>query len=252
MTVPYIQFVEGDTYLHRRHPLAKLVVLLVLIAGLLLFRSWIVPVVAAVLMLAAYAKADLGIARYLGVARRFLLFALLIVLAHLLLIRQSGSVPDRLVSGSVQAVRIFDLLVSASLFIAVTDPVDLTDALVRKIRPLERVGLNAGELSLTLMIVFSFLPLMGDEVERLATAQGTRCGFESSPVSRIRNSVPLLGALVVGVMRRAEELELSLAARRYDMTGARLEDGGMRITGADYIFGAIAVALFAAGVYAKL
>jgi biotin transport system permease protein len=252
MTVPGIQFVEGDTYLHRRHPMAKLVVFLMLIAGLLIFESRIVPVAAAALLFAVQLGAGLGMKKYLGVARRFLFFALLIILAQLLLLRQSGSVPERLMSGLVQAVRIFDLLVLASLFAAVTDPVDLTDALIRGMRPLERVGARTGGLSLMLMIVFSFLPLMGGEVERLAIAQGARSGFGGGPYSRIRNSVPLLGALVVGIMRRAEEVELSLAARRYDITGARHMDGGMRMTGADYIFSAIFMALFAVGVYAKL
>ena len=252
MTIPSIQFVEGDTYLHRRHPMAKLAVFLLLIVGLLISESWIVPVAAAALLFAVHLAAGLGTGRYLGVAKRFLFFALLIVLAHLLLLRQSGPVPERLVSGFVQAVRIFDLLVLAGLFTAMTDPVDLTDALILGMRPLERMGVRTGELSLTLMIVFSFLPLMGDEVERLAIAQGTRCGFGGGPCSRIRNSVPLLGALVVGIMRRAEELELSLAARRYNITGASRTNGGMRMAGADYLFCAIAVALFAVGIYAKL
>ncbi len=252
MTVTGIQFVEGDTYLHRRHPMAKLVVFLMMIAGLLMFESWIVPVAAAALLPAVQLGAGLGMERYFGIARRFLFFALLIVLAHLFLLRQSGPVPERLMSGLVQSVRIFDLLVLAGIFTAVTDPVDLTDALIRGMRPLERAGARTGELSLTLMIVFSFLPLMGGEVERLAIAQGTRCGFGGGPYSRIRNSVPLLGALVVGVMRRAEELELSLAARRYSITGALRTDGGMRMAGADYLFSAIAVVLFAVGVYAKL
>ena len=252
MAIPGIQFVEGDTYLHRRHPMAKLIVFLMLIAGLLLFRNRAVPVAAGVLLFASYLSAGLGAGRYLRIAGRFLFFALLIVFAHLILLRQSGSVPERLMSGLVQAVRIFDLLVLAGLFTAVTDPVDLTDALIRGLRPLEKAGARTGELSLMLMIVFSFLPLMGYEVERLAIAQGTRCGFGRGPVLRIRNSVPLLGALVVGIMRRSEELELSLAARRFDMTSARRMDGGLRMAGADYMFSAIAAALFAVGVYAKL
>lgn len=252
MTVPSIQFVEGDTYLHRRHPMAKLAAFLLLIVGLLISESWIVPVAAAALLFAVHLAAGLGTGRYLRVAKRFLFFALLIVMAHLLLLRQSGTVPERLVSGFVQAVRIFDLLVLAGLFTAMTDPIDLTDALIVGMRPLERMGVRTGELSLTLMIVFSFLPLMGDEVERLAIAQGTRCGFGGGPYSRIRNSVPLLGALVVGIMRRAEELELSLAARRYNITGTSRTNGRMRMAGADYLFCAIAVVLFAMGVYAKL
>ena len=54
MAVPGIQFVEGDTYLHRRHPMAKLIVFLMLIAGLLLFRNRAVPVATGVLLFAFY------------------------------------------------------------------------------------------------------------------------------------------------------------------------------------------------------
>jgi energy-coupling factor transport system permease protein len=252
MTITGFRFVEGESYLHRRHPLAKLLALLALIVALLLFESPAVPAVCALILLAAYMSSGLGMRRYLQVARRFILFAVLIVLAHLLLLRQSGPASELLLSGLERALEIFDLLVLVDLFAAVTDPVDLTDSILWGLRPLERVGAPVHELSLTLMIVFSFLPLMGHEVERLSLAQGTRCGFGGSLVSRVRGTVPLLGALFVGVMRRAEELELSLSARHYRLGGVNRSAGHARLAAADYIFCAAALALFTAGVYAKL
>ena len=252
MTITGFRFVEGKTYLHRRHPLAKLIASLALIAALLLFESPAVPVLFALFLIAAYVSSGIGIQRYLQVARRFIPFAVLIVLAHLLLLRQSGPVSGLLLSGLERALEIFDLLVVVDLFVAVTDPVDLTDSILWGMRPLGRIGVPVDELSLTLMIAFSFLPLMGAEVERLSMGQGTRCGFGGGLASRVRGTVPLLGALFVGVMRRAEELELSLAARHYKLGGARRTSGHAGLAAADYLFCAVAVALLAAGVYANL
>jgi energy-coupling factor transport system permease protein len=252
MTITGFRFVEGETYIHRRHPLAKLIASLALIAALLLLESPAVPAAFALILFAAYVSAGLGIRRYLLVVRRFILFAVLIVLAHLLLLRQSGPASELMLAGLVRALEVFDLLVIVDLFTAVTDPVDLTDSIVWSMRAFERVGAPIRELSLTLMIVFSFLPLMGNEVERLSLAQGTRCGFGGSLVSRVRGTVPLLGALFVGVMRRAEELELSLAARHYELSAENRAAGHAPFAAADYLLCAAAVALFAAGVYAKL
>lgn len=252
MAAARIQFAEGDTFLHRRHPLAKLVVLALFVTGLLVFESRAVPIAVCALLLAVHLDPRIGLGRFAHVARNYALFGFLIVLANLLLLRQAGTALERISAGLVQALRIFDMLVVMSLFVGVTDPIDLTDVAIRGMRPIDRTGARLGELSLMLMVVFSFLPLMGEEVERLAVAQGTRCGFGRGPVSRIRSAVPLLGALVVGVMRRAEELELSLAARRYSPVAAGGRASGRRITGADCLFGGSAMILFVAGIWAKL
>lgn len=251
MGVPVLRYIDGDGCLQRRHPLVKLAILVLFCAGLFLFEGWRAPAVLGVVLLAAHALVKGGPGRYLEVAKRFVFFLLVIVAAHIFLMRGIDSLSSRALSGLAQGLRVFDLLVAAGLFLAVTDPVDLSDSLVDFLRPVGGTGRRLEAASLMIMVVFSFLPLVAEEAERLRTAVGTRCGFGGSLVSRIRSAVALLAALVVGVMRRAEELEVSLTARRYTLD--RVSRGAGAGPGAwDVALLVIFILFFAAGLYAKL
>lgn len=252
MAVPVLRYIHGDGCLHRRHPLVKLAILILLYATLFLLKGWHVPAGIGLALLAAHACVEGGSGRYLGVARRFIIFFLFIIAAHLFLMREAGSLSSRVLSGLVQGVRVFDLLIATSLFLAVTDPVDLSDSLLDLIRPLDRTGRRLGGASLMLMVVFSFLPLVAEEAGRLTTAVATRCGFGGGLSMRARNGVALLAALVVGVMRRAEELEISLAARRYTIERACRRPSGTRPGAWDVVLLVLSLSIFAAGVYAQL
>ncbi len=249
MSVPVIRYMQGDGCLHRRHPLVKLAILVLLYAALFLYGGWRVPVGIGVALLAAHGCVKGGAGRYLEVARRFVLFLLFIVAAHLFLIRGGGPVPARILSGLVQGLRVFDLLAATSLFLAVTDPVDLSDSLIDLLGPLGGRGGRVEAFSLMLTIAFGFLPLVGEEAERLERAVGARCGFGGNLRLRARNAVALLAALVVGVMRRAEELEISLAARKFSLGRAR-HGAGVRPGAWDVALLVIALIVFAAGLYA--
>jgi energy-coupling factor transporter transmembrane protein EcfT len=249
MSVPVIRYLQGDGCLHRRHPLVKLAILVLLYAALFIFGGWHVPAALGIVLLSAHACVRGGAARYLEVARRFIPFLLFIVAAHIFLIRGAGPFSSRVSSGLVQGLRVFDLLVATSLFLAVTDPVDLSDSFIDLLRPLAGDGRRLEAVSLMLTIAFGFLPLVGEEAGRLGTAVGTRCGFGGNLRLRARNAVALLAALVVGVMRRAEELETSLAARKYSFGRVR------RLTGTgpgawDIALLVIALSIFAVGLYA--
>jgi len=249
MSVPVTRYLQGDGCLHRRHPLVKLAILVLLYAALFLFGRWHVPAALGIALLAAHACLKGGAVRYLEAAGRYIPFLLFIVAAHVFLIRGAAPVSSRVSSGLVQGLRVFDLLAATSLFLAVTDPIDLSDSFIDLLRPLGGRGRRIEAVSLMLMIVFGFLPLIGEEAERLGTAVGTRCGFGGSPRLRARNAVALLAALVVGIMRRSEELEISLRARRYSLERAR------RCAGAgpgawDVALLVIAIFIFAAGLYA--
>lgn len=251
MAVPVLRYVPGDGFLHRRHPLVKLAVLVLVYAALVLFEGWYVPVGLAVLLFAAHSCVPGGPARYRQTAERFIVFLILIVAAHLFLMRGEGSFPSRAIAGLVQSVRIFDLLAATGLFLAVTDPADLSGALIDLLHPLDRGGRRLGAASLMLMVVFSFLPLVAEEAERLRTAVGTRCGFGGGPLGRARNAVALVAALIVGILRRAEELETSLTARRYTLERA-CHPSGTGPGAWDIAILCISIIIFAAGLYAQL
>ena len=167
MAVPVPRHIKGDGPLQRRHPLVKLVILLLICVSIFMLPGWTGPVGIGLALLALHLCVKGGLRMFLAIAGRFIVFLLLIVAAHLFLMRGMGTPAARIVSGLVQGVRIFDLLAATGLFLAVTDPVDLSDSLLWLTRPLDRTGRRLGAVSSMLMIVFGFLPLVTGEAERL-------------------------------------------------------------------------------------
>jgi energy-coupling factor transport system permease protein len=247
-----IQYKPGGTFLHRLHPISKLLVAALVSIASFLFASWIAPAALALFLALLHAPKPIGFARLRAVFASLPLFVALIVLANVFLVRGEAVWWRNAVTGLVQSLRIVVVIGAANLFLAVTDPIDLSDAVVRVLAPLRRVGLRVGEISLMTMIAFSFIPLMADEVKRLQLAQAARCGFPGRGPAAIRAAVPLLVPLVIGVFRRADEIDTALHVRCYRMDAPRSSRRGAGWGRADSVVCAAALVGFFAGLYAHV
>lgn len=249
MAVPNFQYVGGDTILHRLHPLSKLLVLSLAILSLFAFYQWYVAAALCALVIALHLPRGIGLGRAVRVAKSLLPFVLIVLLLHIFLIGRSSPLEVRVLSGFLQGLRITTILVAAGLFLAVTDPIDLADAVMHLLRPLRRLRLRVADLAIVVMIVFSFLPLLATEASRLRTAHGVRCGFRSRGLLRVRWITPLLAPLVLSLFRRAEELELSMTARCFSF-GGYIELRETPVVGRlDLAVCVLGVLLFLAGLY---
>ncbi len=246
------QYTPGGTFLHRLHPLSKLVVAILISLAAFLFESWIAVAALAALVAVLHAPRQIGPARARVALAAFPLFAAIIVLAHVFLVRGEAVWWRDAIAGLVQGLRVLVLIATANLYLAVTDPIDLSDAVVRAIAPLRRVGVRVGEISLMTMIAFSFIPLMTDEVRRLQLAYAARCGFPKRGPAAIRAAVPLMAPLVIGVFRRADEIDTALRVRCYRMDAPRSSLRGSWWRTADSLACAATLVLFAAGLYAHV
>jgi energy-coupling factor transport system permease protein len=251
-TARMAEYNPGDTFLHRFHPLCKLLVATLVSIAAFLFASWIAPAALALGLALLHAPKGIGFARLRAVLASLPFFAAIVVLANIFLVRGEAIWWHNAVTGLVQSLRIVVVIAAANLFLAVTDPIDLSDAAMRALAPLKRVGLRVGEISLMTMISFSFIPLMADEVRRLELAQAVRCGFPKRGPAAIRAAVPLLVPLVIGVFRRADEIDTALRVRCYRMDEPRssFRSAGWRM--ADGIVCGAALVLFFAGLYAHV
>jgi energy-coupling factor transporter transmembrane protein EcfT len=251
LAFPRLQYVERDSALHALGPLSKLLVLLIVSASVFVFEQWYVTAAIAVLVVVLYPVGGLEPRRLLSVLKPLPVFIVLVVLAHVLLIDRLSHPWASSARGLLQGLKIAVLLASANLFLTVTDPVDLSDSVLRAMRPVLG-GRRAGELSLMVMIVFSFLPLIARETERLSLVHAVRCGFQRGLLGKLRGVIPLLAPLVIGVFRRAEEMELSLAARCYNIERPRYVHSRPGVRSADLAVMIVSILLFALGIYAKL
>lgn len=123
--------------------------------------------------------------------------------------------------GLVAVARIV-VLVGCSVSVAAsTAPTEVSDAVMRLLRPLGKVGLPIGAVGTVLSIALRFMPLVGEELKRIQTAQRARgARFDEGPViRRIQVWASVLTPLIVGLFRRADRLADAMSARCY--AGAR-------------------------------
>jgi energy-coupling factor transport system permease protein len=122
-----------------------------------------------------------------------------------------------LVSIGTMALRMVAIVLLFTLFTSLADVSDLTHGVDGLLRPFQRVGLPAHEVALMLLVAFRFVPILGQELERLLKAQAARGGEFSRGwgLKRIRQTFPLFVPLFVAALRRAEELAVAMEARGY-------------------------------------
>jgi len=87
-------------------------------------------------------------------------------------------------------------------------------------RPLQRFGVPANELSMVGLIALRFVPILAEELDRIARAQISRgadfgSGGAGGLVKRTRRLVPLVVPLFISSFRRAEELIVAMDSRCY-------------------------------------
>lgn len=143
--------------------------------------------------------------------------------------------------------RMVAIVLFLTLLTGIADTTDLVHAVEGMFRPLQRLGLPAHELALVMAITMRFIPLLGQELERLMKAQAARgadfgrgLGF-----TRIRRMLPLLIPLFLAALRRAEELALAMEARGYVGGRGRTYFVRLRMRPADLLALALAFGLAA-------
>lgn len=179
---------------------SRLLGLLAVSTGLLLFRSLPVVLGALVLTLGLY-----GLARPRWSEVRPLLRLAAFSLPPLFLVQGllAGWMP-----ALVGVLRLAVLLGLATLVSLTTRASDLVDTLERALRPLARFGVRPARLGLLFSLTLRFVPLLATWLGEVREAQRVR-GLEHHPLA-------LLVPLLVKTLRTADTLAEALDARGFD------------------------------------
>lgn len=112
----------------------------------------------------------------------------------------------------------YSLVVSAS-----TTATELTDALVRLMRPLSRLRVPVESIGMAASLAIRFIPLVAQELQRIQVAQRVRgVRFEEGGVlERVRRWITVLAPLVAGLFRRADRLADAMTARGFTADAGR-------------------------------
>lgn len=124
---------------------------------------------------------------------------------------------EGLLAAAAMAVRLMMLIVGSSLLTLTTTPIDLTDAIERLLKPLERIKVPAHEIAMMMTIALRFIPILLQETDKIMKAQMARgADFESGGlIKKAKSLVPLLVPLFISAFRRADDLALAMEARCY-------------------------------------
>ena len=212
-------FHPGDSWLHRRNPLTKLLGLAwLLLAAFLLPAPALVVLAAAVLLVAGSCGRLAGVLRSLRVPA--ILLASIVVVNALFfpggrdVLASAGPFAltrEGLEFGLVTAGRLLVVFLASILFLQTTLPDDLLEALVAR-------GVSH-RLAWVVLSAMQAVPRLQRIAHAVLEAQQTRgLALSGSPAGRVRSLVPLVGPVLVGALLEVRERTLALEARGF---GAR-------------------------------
>lgn len=113
--------------------------------------------------------------------------------------------------------RLFFLVIFASMLMMTTSPMAFSDGLERLLSPLSKLGFPSSEMSMMMTIALRFIPTLFEETDRILKAQLSRgADFETGGIiKRARSFIPVLIPLFVLVFQRAENLATAMESRCY-------------------------------------
>jgi energy-coupling factor transporter transmembrane protein EcfT len=252
---------QDRTPLHEVDPRVKLVLLCAATLAVFAVEAWwgLAAFLLATAALEVSARVSAGEARR-AVGPLVPVLAV-VVLANALRFDGTGEValwgalsasPAGCARGLKVAVRVVCALGFSLVMTKTTTATELTDALEALMGPLRRVGVPVDDLALMLSVAVRFIPLVGEQLELVATAQrarGARVG-EGGPVRRVTSWVPVMIPLVVGLFRRADALAASMESRCYTGQGrTRLVGGALRGRDVAVLLAGVALCVAAALVW---
>ena len=115
------------------------------------------------------------------------------------------------------ALRLLLIVIGASLLTFTTPPVVLTNGIEKLLSPLAVVHFPVHEFALIMSITLRFIPVLTEETDRIICAQKARgADFDTGNLlQRAKAFVPILIPLLIGALRRADELALAMDSRCY-------------------------------------
>lgn len=219
------QFYPTESVIHRLDPRVKVVGVLVYLISLFLFRGFVGYAVVTVFLGVVIALSKVPL-RYIVRGMKPILF-LLIVTALFNLFGTSGDVVFQwkficvtwqgIRKAIFMSMRLSYLIIGSSMMTYTTTPNQLTDAIEKLLKPLEKIKVPVHDFAMMMSLALRFIPILLEEANRIINAQSARgADFEEGKLwHRMRAMVSILVPLLVSATRRAYELANAMEARCY-------------------------------------
>ncbi len=222
--LPGLTYVENSSWVHRLHPLVKLVMLLSFSLTVFGVPTWVGGLILFAIMLVFYGLAGLGLAFFYRKLRFIMVFGLFILIIQVLVIQEGRLLwqadmgplnlsiwSEGLFGGLSMMLRFVNIIGSSYLFVATTDPNRLTYSLMQAGLPY-RFGFM-------LITALRFIPVFHYELEQVKNAQMAK-GIEMeglSPGKLIKAVKYLLVPLVITALSKVDSLAISMESRGFGL-----------------------------------
>lgn len=256
--ITFGQYVEGDSFIHRLDPRAKIIITILYIVAIFLAKS--VSAFALLLIAAVVSVIMTGLSfRMVLRSMRPILFIVLFtaiinifwmtgdtLLVHFWIIK---IYLEGIINALLIVLRIILLVTATSVFLTyTTTPLALTDALESLLSPLKKLHVPVHEFSMMMTIALRFIPTLIDETQKIINAQTARGADFSSGgiIKRAKALIPILIPLFVSAFRRADELATAMECRCYTGGEGRTRMNVLHSSAKDWITVGVIVLLGAA------
>ncbi len=230
-------YLPADSPIHRRDPRAKLLALIFLIISVTLTRSLAGLLFAAFFTLLAALVAGLPLREAFLRLRVPLPAILLLALLQLFITPPTATgkiyfswwifvlTPAGLHAALVLILRFLALVWLFTAAGASISSIEMIYGFDLLFKPLQRIGIPAHSLSMTIQIMLRFIPYLVFNAEKIAKAQASRGAVWDDPrgnlFQRVKQMLPLIVPLFSTSLHQADTLAQAMLARAYGATRLR-------------------------------
>ncbi len=240
------QYVKSDSFIHKLDPRTKIILNIVYILGVFFIDNIKGYLAYFLIVFFVSFSSKIKIYHLLKALKTISMFIILTSLFNVFFIKEGNIIfnvgflkiyDKALITSIFISFRVIFLILGSTILTLTTSPTELTDGFESLMKPLRKLKVPVGEISLMISISLRFIPTLLDETDKIIKAQKSRgVDFESgSIVKKIKNIVPILVPLFINSFRRADELAIAMESRCYQGSENRFKFRVLKFTRNDFI-----------------
>lgn len=249
------QFYSVDSVIHRIDPRVKIVGVLMYLISLFLFRGFVGYGVVTLFLAVVIVLSKVPFSYVIRGMKPILFLLIITALFNLFGTRGDVAFQWGFISITWQgmrkalfmAMRLIYLIIGSSMLTYTTTPNQLTDAIEKLLKPLEKIRVPVHDFAMMMSLALRFIPILLEEANRIINAQTARgADFEEGKIwHRMRAMVSILVPLLVSATRRAYDLANAMEARCYRGGEGRTKMKPLKYHRSDYLSYGVLLLYFA-------
>lgn len=256
------QYFPGNSFLHLAHPGFKIIFLFVYCVFVFHLKEiyQILSILPFILLAFPAAGAPLRVILkgltplYFLLALTFLMHSFSPTQTNTHEIFGFGYSTEGMLRGGFYCLRLILIVLGSSILTITTSSVEITYALDKLLKPLQKIGFPSQEFSLMLAISLRFIPVLLEEMDKIRLAQSARGAkfSKGSLKERGRAYLSVLVPLFHSAFERADRLAVAMEVRGFDPDRTRTSIRQYRLGKADFamviiFLGMVGVAFLTSG-----